>query len=116
MVYGQTLPDYIYSDGAVQSAVLARAQKKARQWLGILDQNLLGPSQQYVCGNNITLADYLGVCMLTLGEVAHLKYDAWPNVARWINTMNTRPTWVKVNEGFYQYFVGGYKDGNFLGL
>ena len=29
MVYGQVLPDYVYSDAAVQSAVLARAQKKA---------------------------------------------------------------------------------------
>lgn len=116
MVYGQTLPDYIYSDGAVQSAVLARAQTKTRHWLDILDGSFLGPNRKFVCGNALTLADYLGVCMVTLGEVAHLKYDAWPNVTRWINTMKARPTWAKVNEGFYQYFVGGYKDGKFLGL
>lgn len=116
MVYGQTLPDYIYSDAAVQNATLARAQKKANQWLGILDQSLLGPNRKFVCGDNITLADYLGVCFLTLGEVAHLKYDAYPNVTRWINTMKARPTWAKANDGFYQYFVGGYKDGKFLGL
>ncbi len=116
MVYGQTLPDYIYPDAAVQSAVLARAQKKSTHWLGILDQSLLGGTNKFVCGNDITLADYLGICYVTLGEVAHLKYDAWPNVTRWINTMKARPTWAKVNEGFYQYFVGGYKDGKFLGL
>jgi glutathione S-transferase len=116
MVYGQTLPDYIYSDAAVQSAALARAQKKANHWLGILDQSLLGADKKFLCGNDITLADYLGVCFLTLGEVTQLKYDAYPNVTRWINTMKARPTWAKVNEGFYQYFVGGYKDGKFLGL
>ena len=116
LVYAQTLPDYIYSDANVQSATLARAQKKANHWLGILDQSLIGAKNKFVCGNDITLADYLGVCFVTLGEVTHLKYDAYPNVTRWINTMKSRPTWAKVNEGFYQYFVGGYKDGKFLGL
>jgi glutathione S-transferase len=116
LVYGQTLPDFIYADAAVQSAALARAQQKTRHWLAILDQHLIGASKTFVCGNDITLADYLGVCFLTLGEVAHLRYDAYPNVTRWINTMKARPNWAKANEGFYQYFVGGYKDGKFLGL
>lgn len=116
MVYSQTLPDYIYADANVQSATLARAQKKARRWLDILDHSILGTKSTFVCGNDITLADYLGVCFLTLGEVAQIQYDAWPNVTRWIKAMKARPTWGKVNEGFYQYFVGGYKDGKFLGL
>jgi glutathione S-transferase len=116
MVYSQTLPDYIYSDAAAHSATLARAQKNCKRWLDVLDKSLLGANRKFLCGNDITLADYLGVCFLTLGEVAHLKFDAWPNVARWINTMKARPNWAQVNEGFYQYFVGGYKDGKFLGL
>ena len=116
LIYSQTLPDYIYSDTTVQNATLARAQKKANQWLGILDKNLIGASKKFICGNDITLADYLGVCIVTVGEVAHLRYDAYPNVTRWINTMKARPNWTKVNEGFYQYFVGGWKDGNCRGL
>ena len=116
LVYAQVLPQYIYPDAAVQSATLARAQAKANHWLGILDQSLIGAKNKFVCGNDITLADYFGVCFLTLGEVTHLDYDAYPNVTRWINTMKARPTWAKVNEGFYQYFVGAYKDGKFLGL
>lgn len=116
MVYNQTLPDYVYNDAAAQSATLARAQKKSRHWLEVLDRSLLGANKKYLCGDDITLADYLGACFLTLGEVAHLQYDAWPNITRWLNTMKARPNWAKVNEGFYQYFVGGYKDGKFLGL
>jgi len=116
LIYSQTLPDYIYSDTAVQSATLARAQKKANHWLGVLDRSLIGATKKFVCGNDITLADYFGVCIVTVGEVAHLRYDAYPNVMRWINTMKARPNWTKVNEGFYQHFVDGYKDGKFLGL
>lgn len=115
MVYSQTLPDYKYADAAVQSATLARAQQKSRHWLDVLDRSLLG-AKPYLCGNDISLADYLGVCILTLGEVAKLQYDAWPNVTRWTNTMKARPNWAKVNEGFYQYFVGGFKDATYLGL
>ena len=116
IVYAQTFPDYMYTDTTVQSTCLARSQQKTRRWLDILDRDLLGPNKKYLCGQDITLADYLGVCYLTLGEVAQLKFDEWPNVTRWINCMKARPTWAKVNEGFYQYFVGGYKDGNFVGL
>jgi glutathione S-transferase len=116
MVYGQTLPNYIHEDATVQRATLARAQANSRRWLGVLDQQLIGNRQSYLCGDDITLADYFGVCIVTLGEVAQLKYDAWPNVTRWINTLKMRPNWAKVNEGFYQYFVGGYKDKTFVGL
>ena len=116
MVYAQTLPDYIYPEATVQTLTLARAQKKSNHWLSIRDRRLTGANRKYLCGDNLTLADYLGVCILTLGEVAHLRFDAYPNVTRWINTMKARPTWSKVNEGFYQYFVAGYKDGKFLGL
>mgnify|MGYP003348976259 CR=1 FL=1 len=116
MVYGQALPDYLYSDATVQNAVLERARPRARRWLDVLDQRVIGLHANYVCGNDVTLADYLGVCMLTLGEVVHITYDGWPNITRWINTMKARPNWAKVNESFYQYFVGGYKDGKFVGL
>lgn len=116
LVYSQTLPHCIYSDAAVQSTTLARAQECSRQRLTVLDKHLIGTGNQYLCGNDITIADYLGVCFLTVGEVVHLKYDAYPNITRWINTMKSRSTWAKTNEGFYTYFVGGYKDGKFLGL
>ncbi len=115
MVYAQTLPDYMYADAAVQNATLARSQQKARRWLDVLDRHLLD-NKKFLCGPDLTIADYFGVCYLTLGEVAHLKFDAWPNITRWVNTMKARPTWGKVNEGFYQYFVGGYKDGKFMSL
>jgi glutathione S-transferase len=115
LIYSQTLPHCKYSDSAVQNATLARAQEWARQRLTVLDQ-MIGKGNQYLCGGDITIADYMGVCYVTVGEVVHLKYDAYPNITRWINTMKSRATWPKTNEGFYQYFVGGYKDAKFLGL
>jgi glutathione S-transferase len=58
-----------------------------------------------VCGERLTIADYLGIAQLTMGEVARLDYSRWPNVARWIELMKDRPTWARVNEAFYKLLV-----------
>ena len=115
LVYPQVLPNHKREDAAVQSANLAWARERARRWLGILDKDIIG-AHQYVCGADISIADYLGIGMLSVGEVAHLDYAQWKNVSRWIATMKARPTWGKVNEGFYTYFVAPYKDAPMEGL
>ena len=115
LVYPQTLPNHKREDAAVQKAHLAWGREKARRWLGILDETIIG-DHTYVCGNQLSIADYFGISLLTLGEVAHLDYAEWKNVSRWIATMKARPTWGKVNEGFYTYFVAPYKDASFDGL
>jgi len=35
---------------------------------------------------------------------------------RWLATMKARPSWAKVNEGFYTYFVAPYAKAPFEGL
>ena len=115
VIYPQTLPNYKRADAAVQAAHIAWGREKSRRWLGILDKDIIG-ANAYVCGNQLTIADYLGIGMLSLGEVIRLDYSEWKNVSRWIATMKARPTWGKVNEGFYTYFVGPYKDASFEGL
>lgn len=115
LIYPQCLPTYKRTDERVQAAILAWGREKSRGWLQILDQQLIG-GNAYVCGSELSIADYLGACYLTLGEVIHLDYSPWPNVTRWLATMKARPSWAKVNAGFYQYFVGPYKDAQFEGL
>jgi len=95
--------------------VLEWGRTKTRRWLDILDKHIIG-SNPYVCGDKQSLADYMGVSYLTLGEVIKLDYTPWPNVSRWIDTMKSRPGWGEVNSGFYQYFVGAFKDQEFEGL
>jgi glutathione S-transferase len=75
------------------------------RWLKVLDENWIGPDNRYVCGNEISLADYLGIAFITLGEAVRIDYSRWPNVHRWIGRMKDRPSWGKVNEIFYQAFV-----------
>ena len=53
-----------------------------------------------MCGNLITLVDYMGSGFATLGEVIGQKFDRYPNVVRWIQAMKSLPSWGKVHEAF----------------
>jgi glutathione S-transferase len=115
VIYPQCLPHYKRTDERVQAAVLAWGREKSRAWLQILDHDILG-SDPYVCGSELTIADYFGAALLTVGEVVHLDYSPWRNVQGWLERMKARPSWTKVNEGFYAHFVAPYKDTQFEGL
>ena len=116
LIYPQVLPHYKRQDEKDQAATIAWGKDKVRGWLKILDQDLIGPKNACVCGSDLSLADYLGAAYLTVGEVIHLDYAAYPNICRWLGTMKARPNWAKVNEGFYAHFVTPFKDAAFEGL
>lgn len=114
--YTQMFPHMKHADEKVQAAVVASARDKARKWLDILDKNIIGPNNKYLLGDTVSIADYLGVCIATLSDVMRSDLSAWPNVQRWIKTMKMLPSWDKVNAGFNEKFVGGYKGATFAAL
>jgi glutathione S-transferase len=116
LIYPQVLPHLKRADEKVQAATLAWGRQKSRIWLSVLDEKLIGPRNAFACGDSITLADYLGAAFLTVGEVIRLDYTPWPNVKRWLDGMKARPSWSKVNEGFYAHFVAPYASVPFEGL
>jgi glutathione S-transferase len=81
-------------------------------WLDVLDMHLLGAGKKYMCGDDITIADYLGAGMISLTELIHCNLASYTNLARWYATMKARPNWAKSNEVFYG-FVGAMKEKEF---
>ena len=114
LVYPQIFPNYKRPSDEQQNGVIAWGKERAAKWLKVLDQNLIG-SSKYVCGDKLTIADYLGVGYLTLGETVGCNFSAYPNVTRWLNTMKARPSWAKVNEAFYG-LVGAMKGKQFVAI
>jgi glutathione S-transferase len=78
-------------------------KERAQNWLKILNDYWLGPDKPYLCGNQITIADYFGVSLLTLGEVIRCDFKAYPNIERWLANMKKLRSWPKVNEALYGY-------------
>ena len=114
-IYPQIFPHLKRQDEKVQSATLAWGRDRSRKWLKILDENLLGECP-FLCGERITLADYLGAAFLTLGEVIRLDYTPWPNVQRWLAGMKARPHWATANEAFYAHLVAPFANASFEAL
>lgn len=116
LIYPQVVPSHRRADDKAQAATLAWAREKAKQWLKILDEHIIGPKNRFVCGDQLTIADYLGSSMITLGEVIRLDYFLYPNIVRWLGNMKALPHWGKTQEAFYTYFVAPFKDTSFEGL
>ena len=101
LVYPQIFPHHKRRSDEAQDAAVEWGKQKARFWLGALDRHLLGSHKKYLCGNELTIADYLGAGIVSLGEVTHCDFAQFSNVARWYASMKARPNWAKANEAFY---------------
>ena len=98
LVFAQLLPNQRRRSDEAQAATVAWGQERSRQWLQVLNDYLLGPTRNFVCGDEITLADYLGACLLTLGEVIGCDFAAYPYVQGWLARMKALKSWKQVNE------------------
>lgn len=98
-VYARVLPEYRLSEPG-ESERRAWHLKRAHRRLAILDANL-AETGAFICGTDITLADYLGACFITLGELIDFDLSAYPQIGRWLANMKSRPTWSRTHAGFY---------------
>ena len=82
-------------------ATLEFGKQNAKRWLKVLNDYWIGPNKTYLVGNTITIADYFGAGIVTLGEIIGVDFSPYPNVQRWLAAMKKLPNWPKVNEVFY---------------
>lgn len=98
-IYPRLFAPYRLSEAAEAERRAWHMASAARR-LAILDAQLAAAGP-YILGPDITLADYLGACFVTLGELVEFDLSPWPHIRRWIATMKSRPSWDEVHAGFY---------------
>ncbi len=113
LIYPQTFPHHKRPGDAVQSGTLDWGRQKTQSWLKILDESLIGPNKPYLCGDKITLADYMGAEMIALGRLIGCSYSAYPNIERWLGNMKALKNWPKVHE-VIDGFAASLKDKAFV--
>jgi len=109
-VYAQIFPGHKRPTEEAQRVTVAWSQERAKHWLAVLDQKLLGSGKPYLCGAQITIADYQGASFVHLAEVIGSDLAAYPNVKAWLGRMKQRPSWEKVYaaiNGFAQQLPRG---------
>ena len=101
LCYPQLFPHLKRRSDEAQAATLEFGKENAKRWLKILDEHWIGPNNTYLCGNKLTIADYFGAGLVTLGEIIGVDFSPYPNVQRWLAAMKKLPQWASVNEAFY---------------
>ncbi len=96
-VYPQILPDHKRPTEVENESTVAWGRSKARQWMEILDSKWLGAGKPYLCGKEITIADYFAAGPILVGELIGIDFKPFPNVARWLANMKTLPGWKSVD-------------------
>ena len=100
LIYPQLFPHLKRPTEEQQKGVVAWGKQWSQNWLKILDKDIIG-ANAYVCGSQITLADYLGAAYITAGEAVRCNFSGYPNITRWLGNMKRGKNWEKVNKPFY---------------
>jgi glutathione S-transferase len=115
LTYPQTFPHHKRPGDAVQAGTLDWGKQKTQAWLKILDQNLMDSKKPFLCGDQVTLADYMGAEMIALGEVIGCSYAGFPNIERWLGRMKSLKSWAKVHEAI-DGFAASLKGKSFVAV
>ena len=112
VVYPQAFPAHKRRSDEAQESTVAWSAEKTRAWLKILDERLIGPNKNFLCGNRITIADYMGSQVVAIGELIGCDFSPYPNVTRWLDNIKSLKSWGRVHEVF-NGFAGSLKGQKF---
>jgi glutathione S-transferase len=101
LCYPQLFQHHRRRSDEAHAATIEWGAAKSKHLLKLLNDHWIGPSKPYLCGNEITIADYFAAGIVTLGELVGCGFSDQPNVQRWLANMKTRPNWERLNAEFY---------------
>ncbi len=95
-VYPQIFPFHKRRSDEAQDAQLQWGSERAKGWLKVLDEHLLG-ANPWLCGARATIADYFAAAFVALAETIGSDLGAYPNVRAWLGRMKALTHWASVN-------------------
>jgi glutathione S-transferase len=99
LAYPALSPMFRLENPEAQAAVEHRARGYAAAHFELLDRHLIGEND-FVCGGEMTIADCLGAAYVSLMDLVEYDLRPYPNVARWMTTMRSLPTWAETYAAF----------------
>jgi len=111
-VYPQLFPHHKRRSDEAHSGCVEWGQGGAKRWLAALNDHWLGGGKPYLCGDQITIADFFGAGLVSIGELIGCDFAEYPNVKRWLDKVKALESWDKVN-GAFNGFVAANKGREF---
>lgn len=102
-VYPQILDYCKLPDEEAQKMQVAAGKVQAERFLKVLNDYTLGQGAPWLCGDTMTIADYLASGMVSVGEVIGCTFGTYPNIVAWYGRIKALPNWQSANAGLYQW-------------
>jgi glutathione S-transferase len=104
LVYPQVLPHLAWQHPAMAAVALTRSEREVTRLLNVLDSSWLAHGRgPYLGGEAPDLADIMGACCVSLGELIGFDFYPWPRVHAWLGAMRARPSWAPANVAFHAW-------------
>lgn len=113
LVYPQVYPHHVREPAEAQKTTVEWGRTQAEGVLGILNDHVLGSGNAYLCGSDMTIADYFGAGLLTCGDLIGVNYAKYANVNTWLGKMRALPSWGAVND-VHDGFAASLKEKTFV--
>jgi glutathione S-transferase len=107
LVYPQAFPHHKRPSDEHQRGTLSWAKERAAGWLKVLNDHIIGKNE-YLCGNQITIADYYGASFVATSSIIGSDLGSYPNIKRWLGNMKKLKSWAKTYE-VVEGFAGSLK-------
>lgn len=97
--YPRMLPQLAWLNEATKAEMAALGAYGSARYLSVLNRQLTqdGP---FVCGVDLSIADYAGVSLVTLADFVEFDFSPYPAVESWLARMRDREGWDAAFAGF----------------
>jgi glutathione S-transferase len=113
-IYPQLYAHHRREPEAVNQGTIQWGRERTDQYLHLLERHWLG-GKRFLCGDEITLADYFGAPILSQLDLIRADLAPFENICRWMGQMRALRSWDEVHAMHRQY-VASLTDRKFVAL
>jgi glutathione S-transferase len=115
MVYPQLFPHHSRGSEQANASTVRFGREQTLVRLAVLDGHTLGDGRPWLTGDQLTIADFHGASILSLGELIGMDLTRFPRVAAWYARVTGLDAWTGIN-GAFAGFAASTCGGDFVGL
>ena len=113
-IYPQLYAHHRREPEEVNLGTIRWGRERTGQYLELLDRHWLG-HKRFLCGDELTLADYFGAPILAQLDLIHANLSEFENVRRWLGEMQKLRSWEAVH-AVHNQTVMALADRKFISL
>ena len=115
LIYPQIFPHHARQPEVANHATIEWGKSESTKMLRTLNDYYLAGGHRYLCGDTLSIADYFGAALLTLGEIIGSDFHDYPNIENWLQTIKTLPSWPEANAA-HDGFAAAMQEKTFITL